>query len=147
MIVLDHSPTLATRGIVVYGTSTIFQTIFITKMIVYSGPFSELENDYPSEILGHFPDWKVITQPGPFSKLENDSPYINNISVLPPNLGVITSLSNKEVISMSPNLSLKYVNFSSRTEALPEYFLSAHMWRYTGEPLLPSGLYHKENNA
>jgi hypothetical protein len=147
MTVLDHSPTLATRGITVYGTSTIYQTIFVTKMTVRSGPFSELENDCPSEILDHFPDWKVTAQPGPFSKLENDCPYINNISVLPPNLGVITSFSNKEVISTSPSLSLKYANFSSWTEALPKYLLSAHLWRYTGEPLLPSGLYHRENNT
>jgi hypothetical protein len=48
---------------------------------------------------------------------------------------------------MSPSLSLKYVNFSSWTEALPKYLLSSHLWRYTGEPLLPSGLYHGENNT
>jgi hypothetical protein len=89
----------------------------------------------------------VAAQPGPFSKLENDYPYINNISMLAPNLGVITSLSNKEVISMSPSLSLKYANFSSWTEALPKYLLSAHLWRYTGEPLFPFGLYHGENNT
>jgi hypothetical protein len=33
--------------------------------------------------------------------------------VLPPNLGVITSFYNKEVVSMSPSLSRKYANFSS----------------------------------
>jgi hypothetical protein len=82
MTVLDHSPTLTTRGIVFYGTSTICRT-----MIVGFGPFSELENECSSKILDHFPDWKVTSQPGPFSKLENEFPYINNISVLPPHLG------------------------------------------------------------
>jgi hypothetical protein len=74
MIVLDHSPTLATRGIVVYGTSSIYHTIFITKMTVRSGPFSELENACPSEISSHFPNWKGTTHPESFSKLENDFP-------------------------------------------------------------------------
>jgi hypothetical protein len=74
MIFLNHSPTLATRVIIVYGTSTIYQTIFITKMIVLSEPFFELENGYPSEILNHFLDWKGTAQPGLFSKLENDFP-------------------------------------------------------------------------
>lgn len=147
MIVLDHSPTLATRGIVVYGMSTIYWTIFVTKMIVCSRPFFELENDCPLEILDHFLDWKVTSQPRPFSKLENDCPYINNILVLPPNLGVITSFSNKEFISTSPILSIKYVNFSSWTEDLPKYMLFSHQWRHPGEPLLPSGLYHKETNT
>jgi hypothetical protein len=67
--------------------------------------------------------------------------------VLPPNLGVITSFSNKEFVSMSPSLSLKYANFSYWKEALPKYLLYAHLWRYTGEPILSSGLYHKEYNA
>jgi hypothetical protein len=48
---------------------------------------------------------------------------------------------------MSPNLSLMYANFSSWAEALPQYLLSAHLWRYIGEPLLSSGLYHGEYNA
>jgi hypothetical protein len=74
MTILDHSPTLATRGINVYGTSTINRTIFITKMTIRSGPFSELENARPSEISNHFLDWKGIAQPGPFYKLENDFP-------------------------------------------------------------------------
>jgi hypothetical protein len=105
-------PTLATRGFVVYGTSAIYQTIFITKRTDRSGPFSELENLCPSEILGHFPDWKVIAQPGPFFKLKNDYPEINNISMLPPNLGVNSYFSNKEVISTCTSLSRKYANFS-----------------------------------
>jgi hypothetical protein len=147
MSVIDHSPTLAIRGIVVYGTSTIYHTNFVKIMIVYSGPFFELENDCLSEILDHFMDWKVTSQPGPFSKLENDCLYINNISLLPPNLGLITSLSNNEVISMSPNLSLKYTKFSSWTEDLPKYLLSSLLWIYTREPILPSGLYHRENNS
>jgi hypothetical protein len=37
-----------------------------------------------------------------------------------PTYGVITSLSNKEVISTSLSLSLKYAKFSSWTEALPK---------------------------
>jgi hypothetical protein len=74
MIVLEHSPTLATRRIVVYGTSTIYWTIFITKMTVRYRPFSELENDFSLEISNHFPDGKGTAQPGPFSKLENDYP-------------------------------------------------------------------------
>jgi hypothetical protein len=111
MTVLDHSPTLATRGIIVYGTSTIYQTIFITKMTVRSGPFSELENACPSEISNHFPNWKGTAHPGPFFELKNDFPSINNTSVLPPNLGVISSFFNKEVVSTSPILFLKYTNF------------------------------------
>jgi hypothetical protein len=117
------------------------------KVTAQSRPFSKMENDCPTRILDHFLYWKVTAQSGPFSKLENDYPYINNISVLPPNLGVITSHSNKEVISTSLSVSLKYANFSSWTEALPKYLLSAYLWRYTREPFLPSGLYHKENNA
>jgi hypothetical protein len=57
------------------------------KVTAQLGPFSKLENDCPSRILDHFLDWKVTAQPGPFSKLENECPYINNISVLPPILG------------------------------------------------------------
>ena len=76
MNVLDHSPTLATRGITIYGISTIYRTIFITKMIVRSRPFFELENSRLSEISNHFPDWKGNAQPRPFSKLENDCPSI-----------------------------------------------------------------------
>jgi hypothetical protein len=72
MIFLDHSPTLATRGILVNGTPIIYRTIFVTKMTVRSGPFSKLENDYLTEILDHISDWKVTAQPGPFYKLEND---------------------------------------------------------------------------
>jgi hypothetical protein len=64
-----------------------------------------------------------------------------------PTWGLITSLSNKEVFSTNPNLSLKYTNFSSWIEALPKKNVSAHQWRYTRELLLPSGLYHEENNA
>jgi hypothetical protein len=67
--------------------------------------------------------------------------------VLPPNLGVISSFFNKEVVPTSPNLFLKYTNFSSLTEALPKYLLSAHLWRQIGEPLLFSGLHHEEYNA
>jgi hypothetical protein len=147
MIVLDHSPTLDTKGIIVYGTSAIYRTIFITKMTIRSGPFFELENAWPLEISNYFSNWKGSAHPGPFSELENHCPSISNISVLPPNLGVITPFSNKEVISTSSSLSLKYANFSSWTEALPKYLLSAHLWRYTGEPLLSSGLYHGEYKA
>jgi hypothetical protein len=57
------------------------------KMTVHSGPFFELENGFPSKILDNFPDWKVIAELEPFSKMENDYPYINNISMLPHNLG------------------------------------------------------------
>ena len=73
-IVLDHSPTLATRGIVVYGTSTIYRTIFITKMTIRFGLFSELETECPSEISNHFPNWKGTSHPGPFFELKNDCP-------------------------------------------------------------------------
>jgi len=166
MTSLDHSPTLATRGINVYGTSAIYQTIFITKMNVRSGPFSELENECPlwtifrtgkwMSALDHFPNWKMnvrqkswatfltgksLPNLDHFSKLENYCSYINKISVLPPNLGIITSLSNTEFISTSLSLFVKYASFSSWTEALPKYFLSSHLWRYTGELLLPSRLY------
>jgi hypothetical protein len=104
MIVLDHSPTLATRGIIVYGTSTIYQTIFIMKMTVRSGPFSKMENACPLEISNHFPNWKETAHPGPFFELKNDCPYISNTSVLPPNLGAISSFFNKKFISPSPRL-------------------------------------------
>jgi hypothetical protein len=74
MTVLDHSPTLARRGIDVYGTSTIYRAIFITKITVRSIPFSELENSYPLEISNHFLNWKGTVHPGPFFELENDCP-------------------------------------------------------------------------
>jgi hypothetical protein len=111
MIVLDHSPTLATRGIIVYGTSTIYQTIFITKMTVRSGPFSELENDVRQKSrttfrtgkelpnLDHFPNWKMTAHES----------IIYQCSL--PTWGAISSLSAKGVISTSPILSLKYANF------------------------------------
>jgi hypothetical protein len=65
---------LTTRGITIYGTSTINRTIFITKMTVQSGPFSELENACPSEISNHFLNWKETAHPGPFFELKNDCP-------------------------------------------------------------------------
>jgi hypothetical protein len=61
---------LATRGIVVYGTSTIHRTIFITKMTIRFGPFSELENASSLEISNHFPNWKGTAHLGPFFELE-----------------------------------------------------------------------------
>ena len=67
--------------------------------------------------------------------------------MLPPNLGVISSFFNKEVVSTSPSFFFKYANFSSWIEALPKYLISAHLWRYTGEPLLAFGIYHVENNT
>jgi hypothetical protein len=66
---LDHSLTLATRGIIVYGTSLIYEAIFVKKMTFCSGPFFKLENECLLEILDHFLDLKVTAQPGPFSKL------------------------------------------------------------------------------
>jgi hypothetical protein len=48
---------------------------------------------------------------------------------------------------MSPSFSLKYANFSSWTYDLPKYMLSAHLWRYIGEPLISSGLHYKEYNV
>jgi hypothetical protein len=71
---LYHSPTLAIRGIILYGTSTIYQTIFNMKITIRSGPFSELENACSSKISNQFPDWKGTAQLEPFSKLENDFP-------------------------------------------------------------------------
>ena len=62
------------KRIVVYGTSTIYRTIFITKMTVRSGTFFELENAYPSEISNHFPNWKGTAHPRPFFELKNDYP-------------------------------------------------------------------------
>ena len=109
MIILYHSPTLATRGIVVYGTSTIHRTIFITKMTVRSGPFSELENACPSEISNHFPNWKGTTHLGPFFELKNGCPSINNTSMLPPNLGFISFFFNKEVVSTRSKKTSAYL--------------------------------------
>jgi hypothetical protein len=77
-------------------------------MTVRSGPFSELENACPSEILNHFLNWKGTAHPGPFFELKNDCPSINNTSVLPPNLGVISSFFNKEVVFHE--LQLEYAN-------------------------------------
>jgi hypothetical protein len=85
--------------------------------------------------MDHFPNWKMIVHIS-----------ITYMCYLP-TWGVITSLSNKEVISTNPILSLKYTNFLSWTEALTKYFLSAHQWRYTREPLLSFGIYHGENSA
>jgi hypothetical protein len=42
----------------------------LRKMTFRSGPFSELENAYPSEISNHFPNWKGTSHPGPFFELE-----------------------------------------------------------------------------
>jgi hypothetical protein len=67
--------------------------------------------------------------------------------MLPPNLGIISSFFNKGFVSTSPSLFLEYANFSSWTEALPKYLLSAHLWRYIEEPLLFVGLHHGEYNA
>jgi hypothetical protein len=61
---------LATRGIVVYGTSSIHQTIFIMKMTIRSGPFFELENAYPLAISNQSSKWKGTAHPGPFFELE-----------------------------------------------------------------------------
>jgi hypothetical protein len=90
---------------------TIFQTgkcMFVRNL----GPLSRLE--------GHCPTWTIF-------QTENDCLEINNISVLPTNLRVIPSFSNKKVISTSTSLSLKYANFSSWTKALPKYLLSSHL--------------------
>jgi hypothetical protein len=99
-----------------------------------SGPFSKLENVCPSEISIHFPNWKESAHPGPFFELKNDCPSINNTSMLPPNLGVISSFFNKEVVSTSSSLSTQ--TLSSWTEALPK--MSAYLlicgdmyWRTT----------------
>ena len=73
MIVLDHFPTPDTMGIVVYGTSTIYQTIFVKKMTVHFGPFFKLEMIVHKKSwttfrtgkwlpnLDHFPNWKMTS--------------------------------------------------------------------------------------
>jgi hypothetical protein len=99
-----------------------------------SGPFFELENVCLSEISIHFPNWKETAHPGLFFELKNDCPSINNTSVLPPNLGVISSFFNKEVVSMSSILSMQ--TLSSWTKDLPKMFayllICADMyWRTT----------------
>jgi hypothetical protein len=99
-------------------------------------PFSELENVCPSEITIHFPNWKESAHPGPFFELKNDCPSISNTSVLPPNLGVISSFFNKEVVSTSSSLSMQ--NLSSWTEALPKCLLIySSVEICIGEPLSP----------
>jgi hypothetical protein len=85
------------------------------KMTIRSGPFSELEDACPLEISNHFPNWKGTAHPGPFFELKSDCPSINNTSVLPPNLGVISSFFNKEVVSTSSSLSMQ--TLSSWTKA------------------------------
>jgi hypothetical protein len=67
-------PHTAHKGITVYGTTTIYQTILITKMIVRSRPFSKLENAFPLEILNHFTNWKGTFHSGQFFELKKDCP-------------------------------------------------------------------------
>jgi hypothetical protein len=100
------------------------------------GPFYELENVCPSEILIHFPNFKESAHPGPFFELKNEFPSINNTSFLPPNLGVISSFFNKEFISTSSILSTQ--TLSSWTEALPKHLLIfSYVEICIGEPLSP----------
>jgi hypothetical protein len=61
--------------------------------------------------------------------------------MLSPNLGVISSFFNKEVVSTSSSLSTQTLSFW--TEALPNICLSAHLWRYILENhFLFFGLHH-----
>jgi hypothetical protein len=143
MIVLDHSPTLATRGIIVYGTSTIYQTIFITKMTVRSGPFSELENDVRQKSrttfrtgkelpnLDHFPNWKMTAHE---SIIYISAPSQPGEPSLPFQL--------RELSPRAPSCPLSTQTLSW-TKALSKYLLPAHLWRYTGVSLLLPGLYHE----
>jgi hypothetical protein len=73
-IFLDHSPTLSTRGIVVYGTSKIYRDILITKMIVRYGPFSELEKCLSVKNLKPLSELESNFLSGPFFELKNDYP-------------------------------------------------------------------------
>jgi hypothetical protein len=101
-----------------------------------SGTFFELENVCQSEISIHFLNWKESAHLGPFFELKNDCPSINNTSVLPANLGVISSFFNKEVISMRSILSTK--TLSSWTEDLPKCLLIfSSVEICIGEPLFP----------
>jgi hypothetical protein len=104
-------PMLTTRGITFYGTSSIHRTIFITKMTVRSGPFSELENACPLEISTTFQTGKELPKMDHFSNLKMIvlNSMICQCSL--PTWRVISSLSAKGVISMIPNLSQKYANF------------------------------------
>jgi hypothetical protein len=84
MTVLDNSPTLATRGIIVYGTSTIYRTIFRTekclsvrnlKPLCKSAKVSFIEN--PN---GHWPSI-CLTFGLPPSQLQDFLLYLFNLSL------------------------------------------------------------------
>jgi hypothetical protein len=115
-------------------------------MTVRSGPFSELENACSSEISNHFPNWKGTAHPGPFFELKNDCP-INNTLVLPPNLGVISSFFNKEVVSTSSSLSTQTLSSWTRGFTKMSSYLLICGYIYYKNHFLFSGLHHGECNA
>ena len=82
-----------------YGTSTIYRTIFITKITVRSRPFFEMENACPLEISNHISNWKMTVHKS----------ITHQFSL--PTWRVIYSLSDKGVISMIPIFYRKYENF------------------------------------
>ena len=84
MIFLDHSPTLVTSGNDVYGTSTIYRTIIIMKMIFLCGPFSmemivlhqPLTLDHSLKLLTTVKFEKMTTQRGgPFCLTTSQSDF------------------------------------------------------------------------
>jgi hypothetical protein len=131
MTVLDHPPTLATRGITVYGTSIVYWTIFIMKMTVRSGPFSELENVCPSEISTHFLNCKGTAH--------ESIPYISAPSQ-PREPSLPFQARELSPRALSCPLSMQTLFW---TKALSKCLLPAHLWRYTGVSLLLLGLYHE----
>ena len=74
-----------------------------------SGPFpmlTTMRNCCPSEISIHFLNWKGNCSSWTIFRTEKSLSINQYISVLPPNLGVISSFFNKEVVSTSSNLSI-----------------------------------------
>jgi hypothetical protein len=67
-----------------------------------------------SELERNCSSWTIF-------ELKNGCPSIDNTSILPPNLGVISSFFNKEFVCTSSSLSMQ--TLSSWTEALPKCLL------------------------
>ena len=99
-----------------------------------SGPFPMLTtmgNRCPSEISIHFPNRKESAHPAPFFELKNVCPSINNTSVLPPNLGVISSFSIRKSSPWAPAWVHKLFHLEQRL--YQNVCLFAHLWRYIFE--------------
>jgi hypothetical protein len=108
---------------------------------------SNLSDIHPRRmtVLDHFPfshyylELKENVFPIPISPLENGHYY---------ELREIDHSSNPYIHPRRvPTCPLSMHSFHLGQRLYQNIYLSAHLWRYTREPLLPSGLYHGENNA